>query len=112
MQNWTKSPQRRLQVFEMPDYLQKNRDYCIIPYDSYWRNTINFQVEILREIQCSMIKEISLYLNWGVTCIVKTIETLLKIPKANQQVKSLQTKAKNKLICIFAKGKKTRQGFL
>lgn len=90
-----KPPEMFTRVFEMPDYLQKNKDYCLIPYwQSYWRNTINFQVEILREIQCSTIKEMSLYLNWGITCILKPIETLLKIPKANQQLKVRKQKPK------------------
>lgn len=58
-----------------------------------------------------MFKEISLYLNWDVIYIIKTIESVLKIPKANQQVKSSQTKGRNKLIGNFTKGKKDWKGF-
>lgn len=72
----------------------------------------NLKVEILGENQFSMIKETSLYLNWDAIYIVKTIESLLKIPKANQQVKSSQTKGRNKLIGIFVKGKKIDKDFL
>lgn len=81
-------------------------------WQCYWRKTINLKVEILGENQFSMIKETSLYLNWDAIYIVKTIESLLKTPKANQQVKSSQTKGRNKLIGIFAKGKKIDKDFL